>query len=132
MEFHYLTETEILAIHSLIIEETTGSHGVRDLGLLQSAVMRPQMTVGGVDAFKDVFEKTAVYIDSIAKNHFFVDGNKRTAFTAGSRFLYVNGYNLQISEGEIVAFMLRIIEERLDIKAIAQWLREHSHKRLAA
>lgn len=129
MEFRYLTETEILALHSLIIEGTTGSHGVRDLGLLRSAVMRPQMTVGGADAFKDVFEKAAVYVDSIAKNHFFVDGNKRTAFVASSRFLYVNGYNLRASEGEVVAFMLRVIEERLDIQAIAGWLREHSQKR---
>lgn len=124
MAFLYLTETEILAIHSLIIEETTGLHGIRDLGLLQSAVMRPQMSVGGSDAFKDVFEKAAVYIDSIAKNHFFVDGNKRTAFAAGSRFLYINGKELIASEGEVVTFMLRVIEERLDIQAIAAWLRD--------
>lgn len=126
MEIIYLKETEILAIHALIIEDTTGSHGVRDLGLLRSAVMRPQMTVGGSDAFKDVFEKAAVYIDSIAKNHFFVDGNKRTAFAAGSRFLYVNGQDLRALEGEIVTFMLRVIEERLDIQAIAGWLESHS------
>jgi len=90
----YLTGDEILVIHSEIIEETGGTHGIRDVNLFLSLLERPKMGFGGKPLYSDVFQKAAAYLESLAKFHVFIDGNKRTAFAAASRFLFLNEYNL--------------------------------------
>jgi death on curing protein len=122
----YITEKDILVIHALLTDDTGGSYGIRDVGLIKSAVARPQMIIDGKEAFPGVFEKGATYFDSIARHHTFIDGNKRTAITVTSRFLFLNGFEVQVSNKEMVDFVLRVATEKLDIKEIADWLEDNS------
>ena len=87
----FLTLPEILAIHHDQIEKYGGSHGIRDLSLLESAAFRPQSSFLEKDLYKNIFTKTAALIHSLVLNHPFIDGNKRTGTVAGARFLYLNG-----------------------------------------
>jgi death-on-curing protein len=122
----YLTVQQVLFIHARLIETTGGEHGVRDLGLLQSAVFRPQATFDGVELYGDLFDKAAALLISLAQNHPFVDGNKRTAITAAGLFLRQNGWRLATSSRELEQFALRIVDKGLDLKACANWLERHS------
>jgi death on curing protein len=124
----YLSGEGILVIHNEIVEETGGLHGVRDVGLLASAVERPKMRYAGKELYKGVFRKAAVYFDSLARHHVFVDGNKRTAVSVSARFLFLNGYELMVSNKEIVDFTLRVISEKLDTEVVADWLKKNSKK----
>ncbi|HUM70888.1 MAG TPA: type II toxin-antitoxin system death-on-curing family toxin, partial [Chloroflexota bacterium] len=90
----YLTAQQVLFIHARLIATTGGEHGVRDIGLLESAVARPQATFDGVELYPDLFHKAAALMESLAQNHPFVDGNKRTAITATAMFLRRNGRRL--------------------------------------
>src|SRR5947208_9963636 len=83
----YLTVAEVLAIHHLQIEEYGGVHGIRDNGLLESAVFRPQ-----IGYYNNIQEEAAALLESLSNNHPFLDGNKRTAFASVHTFLLVNGY----------------------------------------
>jgi len=124
----YLTAQEILVLHALVIDETGGSHGVRDIGLLASVAMRPQLTIGGVEMFPDLFLKAAGYFESLTHYHLFVDGNKRTALTATARFLAQNGYELTATNAQAEAFTLKVVLEKPGIETIAAWLRRHCAK----
>lgn len=124
----YLGAQDILVIHAFVIDGTGGAHGVRDVGLLQSAAERPKMRFGGKELYKGVFAKAAACFESLAKHHVFVDGNKRTAVTSAARFLAINGIELIASNGELEIFTLRVVEEKLEIEAIAAWLKSHSKK----
>jgi death-on-curing protein len=116
---NYLTPEQILFLHARLIEETGGSHGLRDLGLLESAAARPRATFAGEDLYPDLFSKTAALMDSLIHNHPFVDGNKRTGITAAALFLVRNGYRLTTSNPELEAFTRRVAEARPDIAEIA-------------
>ena len=125
---HYLTVEDALANHAVGIHLSGGSLGVRDEGVLIGCLERPKAAFGGSDMYKTVFEKAAVYIDSIARNHPFVDGNKRTAFLCGSRFLSLNKYNVHMPCRKIVDGMLWVVTKHPEIKEIAAWLKKHSSK----
>src|SRR3989344_2468098 len=105
---NYLSAEDILVVHALLVDETGGMHGVRDTHLLSSIIARPQMSVGGSDAYPDVFSKAGVYLESIARHHVFVDGNKRTSFVVAVRFLYLNGYVFEGLNEEIEGFVLQV------------------------
>ena len=122
----YLTPEQILFLHARLIEETGGSHGLRDLGLLESAAARPQATFGGEDLYADLFSKAAALMDSLMHNHPFVDGNKRTAITAAGLFLVRNGYRLDATNPDLEAFTCHVAEGKPDITEIAGWLQAHS------
>lgn len=124
----YLTQEQILLIHSMVIDETGGSHGVRDHDAILSLESLPQQSVFGKELYPTLFHKAAVYARSIVSNHPFIDGNKRTAMTAASVFLEDNGHRLHIKEGLIKEFALRIIKETLDIDVIAAWFKRHTIK----
>lgn len=121
----YLTATQILFIHARLIDTTGGEHGVRDLGLLESAVARPQATFDGADLYPDLWQKTAALMESLAQNHPFVDGNKRTAITAAGLFLLQNGRRLQTTNEILEQFTLRVVNERPSLDDIAAWFRTH-------
>ena len=89
-----MTVEQVLFLHSRLVEETGGAHGVRDLGLLESAVARPGATFGGEDLYAEVFRKAAALMASLILNHPFVDGNKRTGIAAAALFLARNGCQL--------------------------------------
>jgi len=113
----------------MIIDETSGSHGVRDSHAILSMVESPKQTFSGKELYPTVFEKSAVYARDIIMNHPFVDGNKRTGMTAAAIFLENNEYPVSAQKGEIAEFALRIINDKLGIKEIAGWLKTHSKKR---
>lgn len=124
----YLTPEQVLAIHDRMIKRYGGSHGLRDIGLLESAVLRPQATFGGEDLYPSLFEKAAVLMHSLLKNHQFVDGNKRTAYFSTVIFLELNGYRLQNAHKKAVAFAKKVENSSLSLEQIAAWLKKNSSK----
>jgi death-on-curing protein len=127
----YLYPKQILYLHQEIMERSEGSAGVRDEGLLESAVYRPQASFGGEDLYPDLFSKAAVLGHSIIKNHPFVDGNKRTGFEAMRLMLRLNGYDIQASLNSKFAFVMAIAEGKLKEQAIADWLKRNGRRRRA-
>jgi death-on-curing protein len=123
---NYLTIEQILFLHARLIEETGGSHGVRDLGLLESAVARPQTTFGGTDLYPDLISKAAALLESLIRNHPFLDGNKRTGIAAAALFLLRNGRRLTASNSELETFTLYVTESRPDLSKITTWLQSHT------
>lgn len=125
----YLTPEQILFIHHQAIERFGGSHGIRDIGLLESAVYRPQASFGGEELYKGIFVKAAALLQSLLKNHPFVDGNKRTALASAGIFLLCNGYSLHNARDEEVEFAVRVDNEHLSLEHISSWLKKHARKR---
>jgi len=123
---NYLSPEQILFIHARLIEETGGSHGVRDLGGLQSALARPQTSFDAQDLYPDVFHKVADLMDSLIRNHPFLDGNKRTGVATAGIFLRRNGYQLTASNASMVTMVMQIAQSQTDIAKIAAWLQEHT------
>lgn len=124
----YIDAEEALALHATVIGLTTGSLGVRDMGGLIGCLARPQTSIGGKDMFETVFDKAAALIESVARNHPFIDGNKRTADLLGARFLAMNGYSLAPKRGEIETFILWIVTEKPPVGEITAWLEARSEK----
>ncbi|HBE81958.1 MAG TPA: type II toxin-antitoxin system death-on-curing family toxin [Pyrinomonadaceae bacterium] len=113
----------VLAIHQRQIAEHGGGDGVRDLGLLESAVARPQ-NIHTYEPEADIARLAAAYGFGIAKNHPFVDGNKRTSLVATRTFLLLNGYQLNATQVEKYLTFLSLAEGTLPEDELAQWLRE--------
>lgn len=124
----YLTVKDILLLHELQIEKFGGSHGLRDLGLLESAVARPESSFDGVDLYPDIFLKGAALVQSLLMNHQFVDGNKRTAMFSVMTFLELNGYKFVAKQKDIVETALWIENKKPTIEEISKWLEKHSKK----
>jgi death-on-curing protein len=128
MMIHYLTPEQMLFLHSRLISTIGGGHGVRDIGMLLSALGRTQATFDGKELYPDIMLKAAALIDSLVRNHPFVDGNKRTAITASALFLRLNGYLLQVENREMVLFALACAQSQLSLVEIAEWFRKYSKK----
>src|SRR6202142_3169800 len=117
----YLTVAEVLAMHTDLIERYGGSHGVRDPGLLESALYRPQ-----TGYYADLIEEAAALWESLAQNHAFIDGNKRTAFAATYTFLSINGGRLNADAEETYAFVATLYESnQFNFEKLVPWLRTH-------
>lgn len=123
-----LTLRQTLLLHELMVKRHGGSSGVRDMNMLESAINRPFATFGGKDLYRDIYLKTAALIQSIVKNHPFVDANKRTAFSSAYVFLSKNGIGLKTSQNEVVEFMLRVTNENLSVDEISIWIKKHAKK----
>jgi len=124
----YLTPEQVLFLHSRMISIIGGAHGVRDVGMLLSALGRPQATFDGKELYADIMLKAAALMDSLVRNHPFVDGNKRTAITASALFLRLNGYRLQVENHEMVYFTLACAQSQLSLVEVADWFRKYSNK----
>lgn len=125
----YLTPENIIQIHFEIIEETGGSHGLRDLNLLKSAVERPKTSFGGKDLYPNIYLKGASLIHSLLLNHPFVDGNKRTAVLSLIEFLRLNGKDIQATQKEIVEFTLWVENKKPSVERISSWVEKHAVRR---
>ncbi|MEK7576615.1 MAG: type II toxin-antitoxin system death-on-curing family toxin [Patescibacteria group bacterium] len=123
---YYIPRTEFLIIHARIIDVTGGAHGVRDIPRLLSAVERPKMQFSGKDLYPTVFDKAAVYFESIAFDHPFIDGNKRTAIAMTARFLFLNGYELKTTNKLLEQFVINAVVEKYTLDIIAKWLKRYS------
>jgi death on curing protein len=120
---YFLSPEQVLFLHSRLIEETGGEHGVRDLNLLLSATGRPQASFDGEDLYPSIFHKTAALMDSLVRNHAFVDGNKRTAITSAGMFLRMNGYRLEVKNEEMVRFVMACAQSRLAFDEVTEWFK---------
>jgi death-on-curing protein len=122
----YLTGEQVLFIHARVIAETSGSHGVRDLALLQSALARPQASFDDKDLYPDLLSKAAALLDFLINNHPFMDGNKRTGIAATGLFLVLNGRHLKTANSELEMFVLEVATSHPNISALTSWLKKHT------
>ncbi len=121
----YLSIAEVLDLQRLVIEQTGGSHGLRDLGALESALAQPRMTFGGEDLYPTLEEKAAALGFSLIQNHAFVDGNKRIGHAALETFLVLNGQELAASIDESEEIVLGVAAGRYARERFLDWIREH-------
>lgn len=125
----YLTPQQILFIHYRLMETTGGSPGIRDLSALQAAAARPRATFEGDDLYPDLFAKAAALMETLIKNHPFVDGNKRTAITAAGIFLRRNGCRLDASQDDFYRFTIAMATGKDGLPDAEAWLRAHVRQR---
>ena len=123
-EIVWLLEETVRAVHSRQISEHGGRPGVRDEGLLLSALARPRNLTAYGDPPPDLAALAAAYAFGLARNHPFVDGNKRVALVAARTFLLVNGAGLVASQEEKYVTFLRLAEGSLGEAELAAWIRE--------
>ena len=112
-------------LHDQIIDATGGAKGLHNQGLVQSALARPNQTVGGHDAYPDFFTKAAALLDSIANHHGFRDGNKRTAMAAAVLYLSQNGIEVHFTNEEYEEIMLHVVNAKPAVDEIRDWLMRH-------
>lgn len=121
-EFHSLDF--VLVLHAEQLRVHGGAAGVRDEGMLESALNRPLQKQAYGEP--DLCELAAAYLFGIAKNHPFVDGNKRTALAAADTFLYFNGLDLQAEDEELIQFVLMVAAGEIDEAGAAAFFRDHT------
>ena len=123
----WIDRAVLLAVHDEQLLEHGGAIGTRDIGLFESAIARPRQLAHYETP--DAADLAAAYAFGIARNHPFVDGNKRTAFVAAELFLTLNGLELKADDGECVVTMLAVAAGQMDEATFARWLRAHSAAR---
>lgn len=128
MNSQYVDIVEVYEIHRAVINQAKTKASVRDFSLLHSAVERPKATFEGADLYPTVFTKAAALLQSICLNHAFSNGNKRTAWLATKRFLYLNGYHLRSEVKDAVGFMIYVDNQKPTLLKISSWLKSHSKK----
>lgn len=124
----YLGRQQAIWIYRRVLEETGGSAGIRDEGLFQSALARPQASFGGNDLYPTLFEKAAALAESLTRNHPFVDGNKRMALACMRVMLRLNGYQVTASEEAKVILIHRIAAREVTVQDVAEWIKKHSRR----
>src|SRR5204862_7197909 len=120
------TCAEVVATQDHMVNRFGGSIGDRDLGLIESAVARPQAKFDKKDLYPSIFDKAAALLQSLLKNHPFVDGNKRTALSSAGIFLKLNGHQLINNHQEEVEFAVEVDNRHLTVEQISNWLKNHS------
>ena len=123
----WLPKGAVLAMHLRQIAEHGGGEGVRDEGMLESALERPRNKYAYGEP--DIFDLAAAYAYGIARNHPFVDGNKRTALVASRTFLLVNGYQINAGKEDRLRTFLALAAGELGEEELAVWFRKHGVKR---
>ena len=117
----FLSLDEAIAIHERLIEKFGGSPGIRDMGLLESALFRPQTVY-----YADLAQMSAALFESLISNHAFVDGNKRAAYFISDVFLRLNGWKLSVSSDNGYNFIVGSLEQGLcDFDHILPWIQQH-------
>lgn len=124
----FLELDEVIEIHRDQIERYGGRPGVRDMGLLQSAVAMPQAAIGGKYLHTDLFEMAAAYLFHLVQNHPFLDGNKRAGAGAALVFLTLNNVRLRVSNPALVRIVLTVAEGKMGKGAVAEFLRRHARR----
>ena len=121
MNHDFPTIEEVVAVHDVLIHETGGSLGLRDMGALASAIMRPQ-----IGYYDGIIEEAAALLESLAMNHPFVDGNKRVAFAATEVFLGLNGHFIDCDSLEAYSFFMQLFQTNsFRFAELKCWLEEH-------
>ena len=121
----YLTVEDVYRAN----EVQSGQHPLGEFGLVESAILRPQMTIGGQDAYPDIHTKAAALLHSLIRNHPFVHANKRTAVVSALAFYGLNGWWVDAEDGELVGLAYDVAEGLLDVNEIAKRLASWAHPR---
>ena len=121
----FLTVDQVLAIHRRMTAEFGGDPGVRDCGLLESAVSMPASRFGGEHLHAGLPEMAAAYLFHICRNHAFVDGNKRTSLAAAEMFLLLNGMRLVATDDELYALTAQVAACQVSKEIVTAFFREH-------
>lgn len=117
---------EVLFYHSRLIEAFGGADGVRDEGLLDSAINRPFQTFGGEFLYKSTEERAAAILESIVRNHPFIDGNKRTGYTLMQLLLLEARIQITATQQEKYAFVISVANGSIEFEQIVAWIRDNS------
>ena len=121
----FLTFVDVFEIHREMIAQYGGSDGIRDKGLLESAVATPQASFGGDYVHSNIFEMAAAYLFHIVKNHPFIDGNKRAGAMAAFVFLKLNKLTLVADENQFERVVLSVAENKIEKREIAEFFKKH-------
>ena len=121
----WVLEQIVIAVHEMLLAEHGGLAGVRDKGLLESALAKPKQLFS-YQPKSSLYDLAAAYSLGIAKNHPFVDGNKRTAFTVATLFLELNGLILEAEEAEVVIIFENLASGTINASTLAQWFKQFS------
>lgn len=124
----FITKEEVIAAHYFMMTRMNDADqaGVKDHGLLESAVHRPRQSEFGEDAYPTLFDKAAALCESLIKNHCFHNGNKRTAYLVTKTFLRLNGYQWRMERKEAVEFIVAIAVGGYSLESISRILEDHS------
>ncbi len=114
--------------HSILIDEFGGSSGIRDLNALKAAIQRPYSTFDGKDLYPTIYDKAAALVESLVKNHAFVDGNKRIGYVMLRFFLIESGYDLSASQTDKYNFIIEISKGNLEFEGIKKWIVKNAQK----
>jgi len=114
--------------HNILIDEFGGLKGIRDQNALKSAIERPFSTFDEKDLYPSLIDKAAALVESLVKNHAFIDGNKRIGYVMLRFFLLENGYDVNASQTEKYDFIIEISKGNFDFEEIKNWITKNSKK----
>ena len=120
-----LSKRQILMLHSMLVAQSGGADGLRDEGLLESAINTPLQTFGGQELYPTVLEKAARLGYGLIHNHPFLDGNKRIGTHAMLVFLDINNITLSYEDDDLIAAILRVASGEMDDSELLEWLKTH-------
>lgn len=126
MTIRWLSKKAVLAIHNEQLKEHGGLMGIRDEGLLDSALSRPKNRLIYKET-KNIMELASSYGFAIVRNHPFIDGNKRTAFVSAATFLFLNGYQFQAPQQSVVEVFTKLAASEIDEDDLTQWFKKYSN-----
>jgi death-on-curing protein len=121
----FVTLDEAIELHRLLLEQSGGCDGIRDLGMLESALAQPQVSFGDNELYPTLEEKATALCFSLVKNHPFIDGNKRIGHAVMEAFLVLNGYELNADVDASEDIILRLASGNLSRDELLTWIREH-------
>lgn len=123
-----LSKTQVIMLHQRLIQETGGSDGIRDEGLLDSALSNPFQSFGGVELYPNIQEKAAQLCFGIVKNHPMVDGNKRLGAHVMLVFMALNGYELSYTQQELSNIILDLAASKIGHDDLLKWIINHQSR----
>lgn len=126
---HYLKLSHVIAMHRVLIEKYGGLDGIRDRGLLESAIAQPEQSVFGEDLFPDIPSKAAAYAYYLSENQPFIDGNKRIAAATAITFLRLNHAELNADSKQVYEVIMKLATKQLSREKFVCWFQEHSIKK---
>ena len=121
-----LTKNQVIALQKQLIDRYGGTYGIRDEGILDSALHAPFQTFSGEELYPDIFEKAARLGFGLIKGHAFIDGNKRIGTHVMLIFLRLNGVMLRYSDDELLQMIFDVASGSADDKALLNWLKDHT------